>query len=71
MDIKNIIKRATKYTGERWSLSYLKKMIQQTYVKPQNYSIVMGTDQNLEPQWWIVTNREASVLVKHGFEQAY
>jgi len=70
-DIQQIIKRASKYGGERWTLHQIKEIIWNHYVKPQNYSIVMGTDSNLEPQWWVVTNREASILVKHGFDQAY
>ena len=69
--VNKIIKGAEKYSGDRWPLWYLYKNIRDTYIKPQNYSIIIGTDINQGPQWWVVTNREASILVKHGYEQAY
>lgn len=71
LSVDNIIKRAHKFPGERWSLDRLKQIIRERYTKAQKYSIIMGFDNNLEPQWWIVTNREASILKKHGFEVAY
>ena len=69
-DIQKIIKRASKYNGERWSLLQIQQIIRDHYVKPQNYSVIMGTDSDSEPQWWVVTNREASILVKHDYELA-
>lgn len=65
-----IIKNAKKYSGNNWSLKEIQEIIS-NYVKSQNYSIVMGSTSDHQPQWWIVTNREASILVKHGYEIAF
>jgi hypothetical protein len=64
--ILQIIKRADKYNSENSSVAYLQNMINKHYVKPQNYTIMMGD----YPHYWIVTNREASILAKAGYEYA-
>ena len=66
MTTQDIIRRASKYNSEKFSVAYLQNMINNTYVKPQNYTIMLGDC----PHFWIVTNREASILVKEGYERA-
>lgn len=65
MTIEKIIKSASKYHSDRFSLDQIKK-IKNSFEKPHNYSIVLGSS----GWFWIVTNREASILAKNGFELA-
>ncbi|MCA6513905.1 MAG: hypothetical protein IM569_13705 [Chitinophagaceae bacterium] len=59
MTAQEIIKRASKYFSLSLALSSLTHCIQ-----PAKWSIVLGDDN----RFWVVTNREASILMKAGYE---
>ncbi|MFM7855741.1 MAG: hypothetical protein ACKO96_28410, partial [Flammeovirgaceae bacterium] len=62
MTTQQIIKNASKYSSN-FSLEKVES-IRKTFVNPAKYAIVMGDNS----QWWIVTNREASILAKNGYK---
>lgn len=59
MTPNQIIKTAEKYTNLSLALSSFSHRIQ-----PGKWSIILGDDN----RFWIVTNREASILMKAGYE---
>jgi hypothetical protein len=62
MTITSILKSAAKYNTLRYAISSI-----QHSIKPGKWSIILGDDQ----LFLVVTNREASILIKFGYELAY
>lgn len=59
MTTNQIIKSALKYNSRATALNFCN-----TAIHPGKWSIILG-DNNL---FWVVTNREASILMKSGYE---
>lgn len=61
MNLQAIIRSATRFTTPGNARYHINNR-----ESPSKWSIILGDDGYL----WVVTNRQASILVKHGYELA-
>ena len=64
--MKPITPTAIALKASRYRSLFLAKCSIRHYLKPWNYTIVLGDDE----RFWVVTNREASILLRAGYELA-